>query len=744
MLRPPVAPAPAVKPGDTNKTVALKFNAAPLDQVLQFYSDLTGRTLLSAPAVAATITLRSQSDLTISEAMQAVKTVLAMNNIGLVEVGTKFVKVVPIASVQQEGLTIQSNAWQQVVHDENDELISEIIPLKYIDPAEAQKAITGLIHPYGKILPLERINSLLIADSTINLNRIRNVLTQIDQPIELKEKLNILPIRHSKASDIKARLDEIIADQKDKEKTPTVRRTRETGAPGIETPAPVTIPGVIRARPVLPTTTTPQATDTEVEEGQMIRGNVKIIADDRTGILIIITRPENMLFFEQIVTALDVATSPDVTVKVTRLEYADSDEVATMLNALIGAASAPRKDTAPKTTTTTTTTTTKPGEAPEPARSTQLQEFIEQQRQAATSRSPEAKTKIGQLSSENVKILSDKRSNALIIMASKGDMEAIMEVIKGMDIMLSQVLIEAVILSVNLDDKMQSGVDWVQRSLIAYDKAGDGTRKPIFAFAGGGGGGTLAPQDATAFNSTFSAGQGLTYYFTHFGLNLDAVVRWASTDSRTRILDSPVILTTDNKEAKIDVSSQKYVYKGISYQGIVGSTGQQAVPNVDLQKVGLNLTVKPHINQKKFVVMEINQKIDAFGEVQTIAGQGDWPTINSREMSASIAVRSGETVILGGLVENTKTRTRNKIPILGDIPFLGVLFRSTSDGNGRQEVVVFITPRVLDSQEEIDDESRRRKNATEAGNMWEKGWSNSQLAEPAPSRFRQWWRNLLK
>ena len=770
LLRPPATPSTNAadepprqvpsfernKPAETNKTVALKFNAAPLEQVLQFYGDLTGRTLLSAPNVNAVVTLRSQDDLTIPEAMQAIRTVLSMNNIGLLEIGTKFVKVVPIATVQQEGLPIQSNVWQELRHPEDEQVISEIVPLKYIDPAEAQKAVTGLLHGYGKILVLERINSLLIADTTININRIKDIIAQVDQPLDIKEKMRIIPIHSAKASDIKTKLEEIIAEQKDQEGKTTIRRPATTGSPGVETsPAVPTIPGIIRARmpaPVPNTGGTVQpAAEVPADEGKMIRGTVRIIADDRTGILIIITRPENMPFLESVVTALDVPTAPDVMVKVVRLEYAEADEVATMLNALIGAASAPRKDATPKATTTTPTTTPgtygPPGAlaptTPQPAKSSPLQDFLEQQRANAVA-PHEGKTKIGQLSAENIKILPDKRTNALIIMASKNDMEALMEVIKGMDIMLSQVLIEAVILSVNLDNKMQSGVDWVQRSLVAYNQQANGTRNPVFAFAGGGGGGTLTPKDATALSSTFAAGQGLTYYFTHFGLNLDAVVQWASSDSRTRVLASPVILTTDNKEAKIDVSSQQYVYKGISYQAVSGAANYQAVPNVDLQKVGLNLTVTPHINQKKFVVMQIDQKIDEFGAPQAIEGQGSWPTINSREMSASIAVRSGETIILGGLIKNTKTQSRAKIPVLGDIPLLGIPFRSSNKDDAREEVVVFITPRVLDSPEEIEDESRRRKEATSMQGMWEKGWSNSHLAEPKTSRFGQWWRNLLK
>ena len=491
---------------DTNRTVELKFNAAALDMVLQYYcSELTGRTLLQAPAITATITLRSQSQLTIPEAIQAIKTVLAMNNIALINQGDKFVKAVPITAAPIEGLAIQSNQVNQVAHPETDDLVSEVIPLKHIDPAEAQKAIQGLIHTYGKILPLERINSLLVADAGVNINRIKDILLRIDQPLDIKESIHILQMRNSKATEIKTKLEEIIADQKEKEKQPTVRRLKDSGSPGVDTtPAIPTIPGVIRARPTTPAGTAAAPVEAEAEDGRMIRGNVKIIADDRTGSLIIITRQENMRFFEQVVAALDVPTAPDVAVEVIRLEYADAEEVASMLNALIGAASTPStKSSTPKRTTTTTTGSTTPGQAPgatasvskpaEEPRSFQLQEFIDQQRALSSGKGPEGKTKIGQLSAENIKILADKRSNALIMMASKNDLLTLKDLLKSMDVMLSQVLIEAVIMQVQLDKSLERGVDWVQRSMIAYNK-NNGSRDAQFAFAGAGGGGANTPR----------------------------------------------------------------------------------------------------------------------------------------------------------------------------------------------------------------------------------------------------------
>ena len=755
----PLPPVKAFTPKvDTNRTVELKFNATSLDLVLQYYcSELTGRTLLQAPAVNATITLRSQSELTIPEAIQAIKTVLAMNNIALINQGDKFVKAVPIATAPAEGLQIQTNQANQIAHPETDDLMSEVIPLKYIEPADAQKAIQGLIHTYGKILPLERINSLLVADASVNISRIKDILIRIDQPLDIKDSIHILQIRNSKASEIKTKLEEIVADQKDKDKQPTVKRMRESGSPGVDT-TPVTLPGVIRAR-FNPTPGT-ATVETESDDGRMIRGNVKIIADDRTGSLIIITRQENMRFFEQVVAALDVATAPDVVLEVIRLEFADAEEVASMINALIGAASTPStKGTSTKKTSSSTSPTSTPGSTspttgttPKPAeepRSFQLQEFIEQQSKMAAAKGVEGKTKIGQLSAENIKILADKRSNGLIIMASKNDMLAIKDLLKSMDIMLSQVLIEAVIMQVSLSKDLERGVDWVQRSMIAYDKTAGHGRDALFSFAGAGGGGSGTPLNATQMNGGIPSAGGLTYYLTYFGLNLDAVIKMSQTDSRTKIIASPVIMTADNKEAKIDVSTEQYFYKGTSYVGYSG-TQQQSVPNVESRKVGTTLTVTPRINAKRFVVMEIAQKIENVSDYQSISdGSGNlnkWPIVASREMTASVSVRSGETIILGGLVENAVGQTTSMIPWIGKIPILGIPFRSSGDTDKRSEIVVFITPYVLDSPEEIELESARRKSALSGASdgMWEKGWSDSKLADPPRSRAGQWWRNLVK
>jgi hypothetical protein len=149
--------------------------------------------------------------------------------------------------------------------------------------------------------------------------------------------------------------------------------------------------------------------------------------------------------------------------------------------------------------------------------------------------------------------------------------------------------------------------------------------------------------------------------------------------------------------------------------------------------VGISLTVTPRINEKKFVVMEIVQTIDNVSGVQTI-NETDWPIVTTRKMEADIAVRTGDTIVLGGLVLNSKSDNKSKIPLLGDIPILGRLFGSVRNETQRREVIVFITPYVMDTPEEIASDALRRKRALKVPGMWKRGWSDSDYAEPERPR----------
>ncbi len=716
---------------------ALKFDGSTIEIVLKTYAEATGRTLLMDPGVAslskATITLLSQSELTREEYLQAIETVLVMNGIALEPVGEKFMKVLPAKEMRKLGVKTEFDLPAGGKHVEDGKMVSQMVSLKHITPEDARKAIDANFKGRdGQIQEFAQTGSILLTDTVDNVNRMLEILTFIDQPFINREITIFREIRFAEAEDIKAKLIAIIDEsKKNQQQGKTVAEAKTAGAPGIlrrTLPAPVpVIPGVIRPVERVASAAEPEVSETpgggsDADRG-MIRGNVQIIADKRTNKLIIITPPENQQVFDMIIDVLDVdvKVDPDIEVAIIRLEYALAKDVAAMINDLIGNVKKDDAKDAPATATDKSV----------PARSETLIEAAARTEQAKQTPAPTAPTearmsKVGELNKDNIKILPDERINGLVIQARKADFATLRKIIKDMDIMLSQVLIETVVLEIGLSDKLTTGIDWVQKTLIA----GDGDR--LTAFAGRGGGGSMAPTDAMNYTAASSFGgpaAGVTYYATFFGLNVDAVIQAASTDARTRTLASPVILTLDNKEAVIEATKDQYFFKGKRYAG-TQADGQTAYEDdVEIKSVGITVKVTPRINEKGFVVMKIDEKIQNIAGTQRVNG-GDWPIVASRNLSAEVAVQSGQTIVLGGLVQNSTIKTRAKIPLLGDIPFVGRLFRTDNDEDTRSEVMVFLTPYVMNSPLELDRYARKRKAASDAGDMWTQGFSNSDLADP--------------
>ncbi|NKB25437.1 MAG: type II secretion system protein GspD [Kiritimatiellae bacterium] len=709
---------PVLKKSDDEKLVSVKFSNAPLDQVLEFYSDLTGRTIIKSPGVNANITLRARTRLTPIEALQAIESILAMNNVGFVPLGEKFLKVVQITTTRTEGMSF-NRILPEETFPETDKLVSQIIDLKFIEIPEAQPILEQFKHTYGKIQPLKRANSLLITDTEQNLQRMIDIIQYIDQPIPIKEEIKIFELIYIKPSDVASKLNEIIADS----------QAQQQSQPRIATPTqPARNPaGVIRARRAAAAQSRAQTAAELVERG-IIQGKVKIVSDDRTGILFIISRPINIPFFEQIITVLDRPTDPNFVVRVLALEYAEAEEIAGILNEFIGAASSEANTGA--TGADSSNQTTGNGNSPN-NRGQALVDFIRTRTQQRVEQAVnEEATKFGRLS-PLTKILADKRTNALMLMGQKDDIAALKDVIDQLDVMLGQVLIEVVILEVLLDDQLRYGVDWLQRAFTIYNEetAGPGggltLREPVAAFGGGQNFSGTAFIDASTVDRNTPLPSSLSYYATLFDLNLDAIIQLAATSSDARILSTPVILTADNTEAKIVVGEERPVVTTTST-----TTAGSIRSSFEYRSIGINLTVTPRINPERFVVMEITQSADAVGGEVEIDGNLV-PTITKREFSASVAVGNRETIILGGLVQSSDRESKSKVPILGDIPIIGNLFRSSTDIEARTELLVLITPYVLMTPEEVSAETTRLHQATQLRRTkWIRGWSDSKLAQP--------------
>ena len=716
-------------PYDENPN-ALNFQDASADLVVTEYAMRTHRTVLKAPNVPqTTITLRTTPDVSLTDEqyLRAIREALSLAGIVIKEEGDAFLRVLPQSEAGTHGLK-PSYADQNGKYEDDPEdgrFVQKMIELKYIGIDEAQPVVNALMRQGAKVQTIERTNSILITDAAENVNRIVEVLQYMDKPVIAREEFFTRHIQYAKAADIKARLDEIVTQAQNDEsgsgkKSSSAVESRQSGAPGMERRQ--LPPGVTfrnrRDRDEDAAPTTPESVASLVADAAkgVIRGKVAIIADERTNKLIVLTRPENMAFFDTIIPELDVPTAPETLVEVYRLEHAVAEDVASLLNDLIGKSKPSDSDAKPGTR----------GSGSESRRnssSSDSGDHRESRSPAASAVGGDARTRIGQLDADSISILADERSNSLLVMAPAADMPSLLSIIERVDIQLSQVVIETVILAITFKDSLETGMDWVQRAML--EGAGANGPKLAFATSGGGGGGT--PQATTSLTTVDSVpkSSGVNAYFTVFDWNLDVVLKAVQNDSNAQIMSSPKITTMDNKEATFE-STERIYWKGEETHYASSDYTSQSIKSED---IGIKLTVTPRINNKGYITLTIEQEIQSNDGYTELNGS-QYPLLNTRKMGADLAVQSGETVVLGGLAQNSVSKSTTKVPILGSIPLLGWLFRHETDEQNRTDIVVFLTPRVLDTPAQMEDDARNTKASLETRGVWDPMWSSSRLADP--------------
>jgi len=723
-----VAAEPA-STADGEAAYTLNLKDAQLDVLLDRYSDLTGRTMIKAPGVAGTFTFKAQEKLTRSEMIQAMDSLLSMNNLALVPLGSRFYRVVPIANAPTEGLTIQKGT-PEGGHPESDALVSQLVGLKYLEMEDAVTIVQAMLHGYGKVQRFDRINSLLVTETSTNLKRIYEILEMVDQPTEMRVETRVYEIQHAKASEIASRLNELVSDSQAEKKEEVAQVAQPAAARRS--------PNMIRARqpaaaPEAPAADTVAAIEAAMAERGIVQGKVKILSDERTNIIIVISRPSNFTFFDKIVAVLDRTVDPEVIVQVLTLEFGDAEEMAGLLNDFIGAAKSESE--------TAGVAAAGGGEAATDTRARALEDYV-RARAAAVDRVRQAAgeaaiSKIGQLS-PNTKILADKRTNTLLLMGTKGDIAALRDIVKKVDVMLAQVLLEAVILEVNLNNNTAYGVNWLQKSMTAYNQrlagpnGGVSLREPVASWGGSFGDNAFSAVAGETVTRAFGGGSGLSYFFTFADLNIDAVLNMVASSGEGRVLATPVILTTDNTEASIMSGQQIPIRTGDT------ESGGTYRSDYEYKDVGIQLKVKPRINPSRYVTLEITQSADTLGDPVDVGNNGKMYSINKREMTASISVPSRSTIVLGGLVQTDYSSSNTRVPILGSLPLLGALFRSEDTSRKRTELLVLITPYVLMTPDEARAETERLHFASNvAAEDWYRGWSDSSLAPFSPSQIRE-------
>ncbi|CAI1735722.1 Pullulanase secretion envelope pulD [Serratia entomophila] len=288
---------------------------------------------------------------------------------------------------------------------------------------------------------------------------------------------------------------------------------------------------------------------------------------------------------------------------------------------------------------------------------------------------------------KNVVIKADEQTNALIITAAPDVMRDLEEVVTKLDVRRAQVLVEAVIVEVQDGQGLNIGVQWA-------NKYGGGTQ-----FAGN------TPGVATGFEGgmleAFGKANGLMtgFYSGNWGLLLSAI----ASNNQNNILATPSIVTLDNAEAEFSVGQDVPILTGSQ------TTNSDNVFNtVSRKTVGIKLKVKPQINKGQSVLMQIEQEVSSVADNAQIAADSLGATFNIRTVNNTVLVDSGETVVVGGLLDKTNSEVESSVPLLGRIPLLGALFRSTSVKESKRNLMLFIRPTIIRTTEGYSQQSQRK------------------------------------
>jgi len=305
-----------------------------------------------------------------------------------------------------------------------------------------------------------------------------------------------------------------------------------------------------------------------------------------------------------------------------------------------------------------------------------------------------------QAAKSEMNIQADEANNALIITASPQIMKALQEVIRKLDIRRAQVVIEAVIAEITNDKSAELGIQW-----RSTDGAAD-TNGYIGGTNFGKSGINALSVNPLAVGDGFSLGyfKGTTKILGKEILNLGAVVHALAGDGDANILSTPTLVTMDNEEATFSVGKNvpfltgSYTSTGSATTGGTSSTVSNPFQTIERKDVGLLLKVKPQINEGDTIRLDIEQETSSIAP-DTV---GSDIITNTRKIKTNVMVEDGKILVLGGLIQDDVTESVQKIPLLGDIPWLGALFRYTSSTHNKRNLMVFLRPTVLRNEATSD------------------------------------------
>jgi len=617
--------------------VTVNFLNAEIEGVTRAFAAMIERPIVVDPRVRGSITVYSEQPQSIAQAWQGYQTALRGLGFAVVESGG-LLKVVPEADAKLQTSTVSVGD----VNVKGDQVITQIFPLRFENPNSLVAVLRPLISANNTINANPGNNSLVITDYAENLQRIGKIIAALDQPAGTD--VDMVPLQHAVASDL----------------APLVQRLAESGA---------VVPG------------TPGAAG----------GGVTVLVDTRSNALII--RAPNAARLAQLratIARLDrpiTSVGPGGGLWVVHLKNADAVRLAAVVRAAFGSSSSGSAGGGGTTTT---------GLQQQPLGGNQQQLGGNQIGGNAggglgtgggTTQGPGQPTTGGF-------IQADPATNSLIITAPEPLYRQARAMIDKLDSRRAQVYIESMIVEVSGGDAADFGFQW--QGLLA--KSGDKTGLVYGTNFGSTGAPSIIDINTSAAQGQINLGSGLNVGVLRSingVVSLAAIARALQTQANTNIVSTPNLITLDNEEAKIVVGENVPFITG----QFTGAGGGTAVTNpfqtIERKDVGITLRIKPQIGEGGAVRMTIFQEQSSVKTDVAAGTNNAGPSTTKRSIEGTVVVDDGQILVLGGLIEDRFIDNKSKVPLLGDLPFIGALFRTETRERKRSNLMVFLRPIVM-------------------------------------------------
>lgn len=645
----PAPPAPAAEPrpprraappaAQRGRFVVLNFDNADIETVIHAASEIVAFNYVLAPDVRGKVTVQTSSRIPQEEVFNVLLAVLEVHGFTAVKAGPLY-KIIKLEGARERPVPTVVGAEPDPGRV-GDEVITQIIPIRYASVADLSSLLRPLISARGNLIAHRETNLLIVTDAASNIRRLLDIVKLVDVEVALEE-LQVIPVKYADAQELEKILNQIFAARR-----------------------PIAAPAVV---PTPPTPTAPAAVPRPPTEGAAPERPPLIVAYRGINVLIVHARKTELEIIRRLLSQLDVDIYGGRRVFIYYAENAKAKDLAATLNAIYGrvdgAPAAPRPPAAPG--------------AP-PA--------------AQPVRAPAA-AEVG-LAEGEVRFIADEVTNAVITVTFPRNWPDIEDTLKKLDRMPRQVLIEVLVAEITLTDDIRLGIEWAIRTgrfdvFHAPTAPASGVSTSTLA----GRPGFPIPSPTTISGVT----QGLNFFTFATDLFFTALNTLAA-DNKVNILSSPSILTTENKKAVINVSdsvpivtSQQVPIGGPTPTATTTTTAVVGTQTVEYKDAGIILTVTPRIGERGTVALDVKQEVNDLGGPEPPTGSRRFV---KREAETSVVLTNNQTLALGGLIKNKRTVTRSGIPILNRIPLLGLLFGSTEEKIDKTELLLLITPRVL-------------------------------------------------